>query len=151
MGVKWNGSKVLEEASQAVDRGLAIVSEKIVGEMQQSMKLPKHGRDYRGTAAGGYVSDMPAGKRKKFGYWRNQSSAPYESPAVQQGRVYGSLQWQKLKAQRFKVGAFGADCPSYALFLEIGTSKMDERPYLRPALHKYTGRTGEELFRDLMK
>ena len=38
----------------------------------------------------------------------------------------------------------------YGLFLEVGTSRMTERPYLRPALYKFTGRTGEEIFERLM-
>lgn len=63
----------------------------------------------------------------------NSGSEPGHGPAVRTGRLRGSITWRP-----------GVDAISpyidigtavfYAPFVELGTSRMDARPFLRPAL-----------------
>lgn len=63
----------------------------------------------------------------------NPPSIPGEGPASRSGRLRGSITWR-----------LGADVQSpfvdvgsavfYAPFVELGTSRMEARPFLRPAL-----------------
>ena len=128
MSVNWNGPKVLKTAEAAVERGLDVLANKVVKHAQKSMRDPKTGKQYTG---------MPT-----------RSSAPYEAPAAQRGGagLQGRIHMKKIgKLARL----VGTDL-EYGLYLEVGTKNMAERPWLRPAMYKHTGRTGEEIFRELM-
>lgn len=60
-------------------------------------------------------------------------SVPGEGPAVRTGRLRGSITW---RIQSDAIGPY-ADIGSaveYAPFVELGTSNMGARPFLRPAL-----------------
>ncbi len=128
MSVKWNGKNVLRQAEAAVERGLDVLANKVVKHAQKAMSEPKTGRQY---------AKMPT-----------RSSAPYEAPAAQsggaglQGRIH-------MKGAGKLARLVGTDL-EYGLYLEVGTKHMDERPWLRPAMYEHTGRTGEEIFRELM-
>lgn len=126
--VNWYGDRVLSLAQESVERGLTRLANDIAQDARRSMRTPKSGI--------------------KYPRLRTRSSAPYEAPAAQTGSagLQGSIQVEQDAPLSRKVGT---NLP-YGLYLEIGTSKMDERPYLRPALYKHTGRTGEEIFEALM-
>lgn len=125
MAFEWNGEKILHEADRAIERGLDILANDIAKSAQQSMREPKSG------------NPGP----------RNQRSAPYEAPAVQFGDLIRSVHYERTGKYGRKIGTNMAK----GLYLEVGTSRMVERPWLRPALYKHTGRTGEEIFEGLMK
>ena len=130
MSVKWNGNKVLRQADAAMERGLTILAAKVRDTAKESMLSGKTGKHY---------PKMP-----------QRSSAPYEAPAAQHG---GGLRGRIHYKQDGKLSRLvGVDIKTvkYALFLEHGTRRMAPRPWLRPALHEHTGRTGEELFHELM-
>jgi phage gpG-like protein len=60
-------------------------------------------------------------------------SVPGEGPAVRTGRLRGSITWRL----GFDVAGPYADVGSavlYAPYVELGTSRMEARPFLRPAL-----------------
>lgn len=61
---------------------------------------------------------------------RHQASAPYESPANMTGALQKSLGFTVHGHDSVEVGAEA----SYAGYLEKGTSKMIERPYLKKAI-----------------
>lgn len=145
--IKWRSREVQRKVDSAVEKGLDRLAIQVMTTAKESMSTPKHGKDYRQTAGG---KPLAPGKRKKFGYWRNRSSAPYEPPAVQQGALQKSIHWKRTKKLERWVGTNISQAP-YGLYLEVGTRNMIERPYLRPALYKHTGRTGEELFEALLK
>lgn len=68
-------------------------------------------------------------------------SKPGEPPAVMTGKLRASITHEVKAGQEMeaKVGIRGGTLPdtkNYGLFLEFGTSKMQRRPYLRPALEK---------------
>ena len=70
--------------------------------------------------------------------WRGmQSSAPGDPPFVQTGMLRRSITWDAPSKLVRLVGSAlkpQGEKGSYALCLEYGTSKMQARPYLRPAL-----------------
>lgn len=61
----------------------------------------------------------------------HQASAPGEAPSSDTGELAGSIQI----IDRLDVAYVGSDL-DYAEFLEFGTSDMQERPWLRPAVEK---------------
>lgn len=64
----------------------------------------------------------------------NTGSQPGHGPAARSGRLRGSIRWHIPGADA--LGSF-VDIGSnvvYAPFVELGTSRMAARPYLRPAL-----------------
>jgi len=121
---------VQRTAEQAMERGLDILSNKIVKTAMKSMKEPKTGVKYPG---------LPF-----------QSSAPYEAPATQHGGGLRSRIHFKHDGKLARLVGTDISEVKYPLYLEVGTKYMDARPWLRPAVEKHTGRTGEEVFTQLM-
>ena len=164
MGVKWYGASVAADIERKLEVSLEVLGGRIISEAQRSMRRPKHGRDYRETPGHSaqilaedkakgmsgdpfdFGSKMSVGRRKKWDYWTTRSSAPYEPPAAQQKQLMLSLHQKKTGRLQRKVGSN----IEKALYLEVGTRNMVERPWLRPALFKFTGRVGEELFEELI-
>lgn len=60
-------------------------------------------------------------------------SIPYHGPAVRSGRLRGSITWRPgLDAESPYVDV--GTSVEYGGFVELGTSRMEPRPYLEPAL-----------------
>jgi phage gpG-like protein len=60
-------------------------------------------------------------------------SEPGHGPAVRTGRLRGSITW-RLGADAISPYVDIGSNVSYSIFVEIGTSRMSARPYLRPAM-----------------
>lgn len=60
-------------------------------------------------------------------------SAPGTGPAVQTGRLRGSITW-RLGDDAVSPYVDVGTAVSYAAYVELGTSRMGARPFLRPAL-----------------
>lgn len=60
-------------------------------------------------------------------------SAPGGGPAVRTGRLRGSITW-RLGRDAAGLYADVGSAVTYAPFVELGTSRMEARPFLRPAL-----------------
>lgn len=82
-----------------------------------------------------------------------------EAPNTDTGRLVRSLKARKTGIDEAAAGIFGQDAP-YGKWLEYGTAKMGERPFLRPALknkkevikQKMKGaNTKKELFKGVIK
>lgn len=84
----------------------------IEAEMKRLMTLPKHGREYR------------RGSRT------HTASAPGEAPAVDTGFLINSIRTH-IKSDTEAVIEIPAE---YAEGLEFGTSRIAERPFVRPAI-----------------
>lgn len=62
---------------------------------------------------------------------RHFSSMPGNPPAVDSGQLVRSIMWN-VKNNEVEVGSLGG--APYAKFLESGTKRMAERPFLKPAV-----------------
>lgn len=142
-GFKLNPAfaKALEDA---VGHGLDVLANEITKTSQSMMRESKSGRDYRNKSRQGGKSTSPTAGRRGA---RNISSAPGEAPAVQYGDLIRSVQWEK--AGTF-IRHVGSNLPR-ALWLEMGTKKIQARPFLRPAYTKLTGHEAEVCFEGKLK
>lgn len=63
----------------------------------------------------------------------HQASAPGQSPATDTGRLVGSIQADKQTRFRWTVGTI----VPYGRYLEFGTRRIAERPWLRPSVQEF--------------
>lgn len=75
------------------------------------------------------------GRVYKRGARTHTASAPGNAPASDTGRLRGAVDTQVTVTSREVIGTISANT-EYALPLELGTSKMAARPFLRPAIEK---------------
>jgi HK97 gp10 family phage protein len=61
------------------------------------------------------------------------ASAPNNPPATDTGFLKNNLRWETIKSAFTGKVISGAD---YSVYLEFGTSQMEQRPFMRPALEK---------------
>ena len=66
---------------------------------------------------------------------QHQASAGGEAPASDTGRLANSITHDVIKEGNSFIGRVIAST-EYAIHLEFGTSKMEHRPFLRPALNE---------------
>lgn len=65
-------------------------------------------------------------------------SKPGQPPHVQTANLKKSIAWDTPRRNIRRVGStMNISKGGYSLFLELGTTKMAARPYLRPAVRKY--------------
>ncbi len=124
--LRWDGANVERMVERAIENGLTKLADQIANHAKSAMAEPKSGIHHKGAIT--------------------RSSAPYEAPAAQTGRLQDSVHVEQDGKFSRKIGSR----VEYALELELGTHKIAARPYLRPALYAFTGRTGEELFEQLL-
>ena len=77
------------------------------------------------------IQTSPATGRK---YGKHQASAPGEPPATDLGNLVNDWPPPKVKGSQTKPSIEGGPGAEYAGMLELGTSKMEARPFMRPAL-----------------
>lgn len=113
MSVKWNSAPIIAAvrrgASIGLIRGIGIVEQRAVSLL---LNPPKSGRIYRRRGV------------------EHQASAPGEAPASDSGRLVASRLARLIDGLRARL-SFGT---KYAMPLEVGTPKMEARPYARRAL-----------------
>jgi phage gpG-like protein len=63
----------------------------------------------------------------------HQASAPGQPPAVDTGRLRASIVWELGKNSTGLYAEVGTNV-AYALGLEVGTARVQPRPFLRPSL-----------------
>lgn len=110
----WNDQNVIETVRRATMQGVVRGTEMVRTEaLRLILQTTKSGRTYRTR---GVI---------------HRASAPGEPPASDTGRLVNSITTkydQKTIAGRVEANT------RYAEFLEYGTMKMAERPFMRPAL-----------------
>jgi HK97 gp10 family phage protein len=114
--MKWNGAKVTLNVKKAMLRALA-----------------RTAHDIRNDA----INSITEGQKSGRTYTRrgivHVASAPGEPPAADTGTLHNSIEVVMVPAAiKARVNASA----SYAASLELGTQKMQPRPYLNPALQK---------------
>ncbi|MCW8930895.1 MAG: hypothetical protein OQL19_11725 [Gammaproteobacteria bacterium] len=93
-----------------IGKGWRSIGETLVKTAQSKMKEPKHGKVY--------IIDGKA----------HTASAPNEAPAILSGKLFKSV-GSELEGNDLLFGA-GNDKTDYAKFLELGTEKMENRPFI---------------------
>lgn len=135
MPVKWYGNNVLSRVRQAAMRGVFSATETVGNDAVQSMRdSPATGREYqrRGVA--------------------HTASSPGNPPRIDTGALSQSKQTRYNTSALEGAVNFSTE---YAAPLEFGTSRIEPRPYARPALEKNRKRIadtiGDEIARELRK
>jgi len=122
-------------SESAIRKGWYFVGKELQREARQSIiKGPKTGRFY----------NVKGRKR------RHRASAPFEAPATLSGDLQKSVDFLVHGWQRMSFGA-GSDEIDYAKYLEDGTTKMTERPYLLRAILNKEKQTRVIMARELKK
>lgn len=114
MSVEWNGERLLQAVRQAAMKGIVRGTEKVLSTAVRSIQAgQKSGKIYtrRGVS--------------------HHASAPGESPASDTGRL---VQSGRTQYDQERIAGLVIFSTKYAEPLELGTEKMEPRPYLRPAL-----------------
>lgn len=88
----------------------------------------------RGEAIQSILEGSKSGRVYKRGNVTHRASAPGEAPASDTGRLASSIQVIQTGLESLVIAGRGQ--VKYARFLEFGTSKMAERPFMIPALEK---------------
>lgn len=114
MSARWDGQALLDKVRQAANRGVVRGTERVLA---TAVRLIQSG----GKSGQVYV-------RRGVSH---QASAPGEPPASDTGRL---AQSGKTRYDMERVSGFVSFSTEYAEPLELGTEKMEPRPYLRPAL-----------------
>lgn len=112
---KWFGARVTKKIEDATERALEKTAIAITNTIKEIMREPKSG------------ILRSRGKRVI-----SRSSASGEPPAVQTGRLRASIAHKKPAPLTRHIGTNVV----YGRHLEIGTSRMKARPFLRPSLDR---------------
>ena len=122
--VKWYGDEFLSKMTQQLESRMDVCAQHIADEAKQLM---------RDTPTSGEIikiirrNNNPTGRNY---HTRASRSMPNNPPAVQQGNLLRSIDYERAGTLRRRVGTN----LKYGLYLELGTRKMIKRPFLVPAL-----------------
>jgi HK97 gp10 family phage protein len=140
--VKWYGDQFLKEVHALMEIKLDAAAEMIVQAAKDSMREAKTGEDVQRNSKGNRTAkrtvSFTTGEGKAVNFrasqrgFKTRRSAPGEAPAVQTARLLRSLTWQRAGVMVRRAGTN----VQYAVPLELGSSKMAARPFLRPAMDK---------------
>lgn len=97
----------------SLNQGAKGKAEDVIRYMQESMEEPKSGRFYG----------------------MHRASAPFEPPAIDSGELYESFYSRGIN--QYATGVYTTE-PDKANWLEYGTIRMVERPFMAPAIAKAT-------------
>ena len=113
---EWNPMAVINMAKSVSRRNLEQASQLLIDKIKESMRSAKSGRRY-----GFHIA-----------------SAEGETPAVLTSKLINALEYKISDEGGELVSRIGVNVDSdetgYAVYLELGTSKMGERSYLRRTL-----------------
>ena len=102
-------------------------------EIQQ--KLPTLAAEIAQHIAEAVMTEIDAG------WSANAPSEPGEAPAVVSGHLANSITIEQIGNSEVRVGSNA----SYAPFLEFGTTEIEMRPWLRPAVERVRGQLSQIL------
>ena len=129
--------RLAEQSRHGIRQGFYRLGNDLVKEARRSIiRGPKSGRLYR----------VPGRSR------RHRASAPGQPPATLSGALQRTIDFQITGSDSMEFGsrpqpgnAFQKRTKDYAKHLELGTNKMQARPYLKPAVRKIN-RNGRKHF-----
>ena len=138
--IKWFGNRVFTLATEANVTAMHKAALLVESDVKQNFTLQGQGRQYG----------------------KHTASRPGEPPAIDTGVLRASMMSEVVKSGTNVTGKVGPDVEhiaakapvgtnvEYGFYLEMGTSKMQPRPFLRPALHR-TRKKVVKIFRDANK
>lgn len=127
-----------DKSIQAVETAVRVTALDVQADAVKSIQRgSKTGRVYAYVSEGEYTKIFSTQGLVKVikNNGRNdthQASAPGEAPATDTGRLAGSIDAVKLTRLNWEVGTL----LKYGRYLEFGTQKIAERPWLRPAIQR---------------
>jgi len=117
---EWNPMAVVQMAKNASRINLEKASKLLIERIRASMREGKTGKTYN------------------IGWFNNVASAEGETPAIMTGKLYSALEYKISEEGGELISRIGVNVDGtengYAVYLELGTSKMGERSYLRRTL-----------------
>lgn len=125
LDVKIEGTDKLNRATQEM-------REAVARELQIALRAG--GERVRDEAISSITEGNKSGRIYKRGNVTHRASAAGEAPANDTGRLAGSIQAIQKDNEALVIAGRGA--VKYARFLEFGTERMAERPFMVPALEK---------------
>jgi len=117
--LKWNGDKLFQSIVDNTLKRMDRLGNQMVKDIKASMK-PGTGRTYK----------------SKTGVGMHRASKPYYPPAPDTKSLKDSIDYNVWISGYEITLRVGTDVP-YSKYLEIGTSKMLPRPFLRPCLERF--------------
>lgn len=123
--IRWHGERLTEHVGRRVGAALRSTGLQMVHDIQVGMtETPRH------------PTRMGA---------KGPVSMPGSPPAVQESHLRPAIEMDasELDEGLIHVGATGA--APYAIYMELGTSTIEPRPFLRPALDRVEGPLHEAL------
>lgn len=117
--LKWNGDKLFQKIVDITLLNMGLLGVKMRNDIKASMK-PGTGRVYK----------------SKTGVGMHRASKPYYPPAPDTKTLKNSIGYNVWMSGYEITLRVGTDIP-YSKYLEIGTSKMLPRPFLRPCLERF--------------
>lgn len=156
--IEWYGNRVFTLATAANVRAMHKAALLVASDVKKNFTLQGTGRQYyigRSKKTGRRAWYTTPGKGRK----EHRASKPGKSPAIDVGTLRASIM-SEIEVSGLSVdGRVGPDIEkiaakapvgtdvNYGYYLEIGTSKMAPRPFLRPALRR-TRKKVVKIFRD---
>jgi HK97 gp10 family phage protein len=117
--VKWNGEKLYQRIVDTTILRMERLGNQMVKDIQSSMK-PGTGRLYK----------------SRTGVGMHRASKPYYPPAPDTKELKNSIDHRVWFESSEVILRVGTDV-EYSKYLEIGTSRMLPRPFLRPCLERF--------------
>ena len=128
----WRAQAVMAQVESRVQQNMDRAAIYLANDVVQSFGSPS------AMPEGGVKVGRDQHKQTAKNYRQGQHSEPGDPPFVQTGMLRRSITFDAPSKLTRLVGSTlqpqGGGKGSYALCLEYGTSKMQARPYLRPAL-----------------
>lgn len=116
--IKWYGAAVLTLATKANTDAMHKATLMVERDVKRSFPKVGAGRVYSKGKGKIHIASIPGGV-----------------PAIDTGNLRASIQ-SKVQVRGINVlGEVGSDMP-YSLYLEVGTKRMEKRPYLMPMVRK---------------
>lgn len=151
--INWYGNRVFTLATAANVKAMHKAALLVESDVKKNFTLQGTGMTIKGVWTPG------ASRKKTKSDKRHMAAAPWKPPAIDIGILRASIMSEVEVSGLSINGRVGPDIEkiaakapvgtdvNYGLYLEIGTSKMEPRPYLRPGLRR-TRRKVVGIFKD---